>query len=894
MDGASEYWDSGDRDSSTSDSAASDAVDFICGDGLVSPDELCDEGPQNSNAPDAPCRPDCTPRRCGDGIVDTVEACDDGNHHDRDGCSADCRSDETCGNGIVDPWEACDEGALNSNEPDASCRINCVPRQCGDGILDTGEACDGPAIGGLTCSDLGLAGGPLRCGLDCEPDPESCDHCDDGIAGISEICDGSDLKGATCVDVGFLNGVLRCTADCSLETSGCRWCGDGVVDPGEECDDGGLVSRDGCSSGCTVEPLRWTGRPSRIPKGDRFAALLDFPALGGLVLMNGGSSLTGEAWTYDGETFTRLPPELRLGVNESCKIVHDSVRGRLVSYCGGNGIRELDGVAVEQVELEPSPPSRMSFSLAFDSARGVTVMFGGGYQYKYWDTWEYDGTSWQEVATANHPSGRSEATMVYDSARGVAVLFGGRPYNAELTWEYDGVDWVSRSTATRPAWRYAQPMVYDPVRQRVVMTMGRNDSRDFDDTWEYDGVDWTRVVTRDHPTGAFNAGFGFDAARGVAVLLGGNTVCNTGADLLWEYDGSEWTARFTIGERRRTAAARDTLRRRTVLFGGEESCYADATTWVLEDDAWTMLHPAHRPTPRFRHALAYDAWRDRVVLFGGYEEVRGSFGSNMLSATDTWEFDGTDWSEVVTQMAPPARSLHRLVFDPLRGVTVLFGGYEHCPPGCSNNLGDTWEYDGSEWVERTLPHSPPLRWGASVAFDSARGVIVLFGGQHRVESPENLEDTWEYDGLDWTEVTDAGGPSASSSVTLPDAAFFPPVSALVMVVNSGDYDHAWQPLAFDGVSWQPLLLDPPYAGSFEYHLAYDEERRTLVSISGRSAQSSAPDYADHYELGFQPTWPDEDCQSDSDLDADRLAGCEDPDCEGRRCAGGRCRSGVCQ
>src|SRR3954471_5386119 len=41
---------------------------------------------------------------CGDGIVDRDkgEVCDDGNIKNGDGCSADCKSDETCGNGIAD------------------------------------------------------------------------------------------------------------------------------------------------------------------------------------------------------------------------------------------------------------------------------------------------------------------------------------------------------------------------------------------------------------------------------------------------------------------------------------------------------------------------------------------------------------------------------------------------------------------------------------------------------------------------------------------------------------------------------------------------------------------------------------------------------------------------
>jgi len=101
--------------------------------------EECDEGEDNSNEPDAPCRTDCTLPGCGDGIIDP---------------------------GL---GEECDEGEGNSDEANAYCRTNCLLAGCGDGILDPGfgEQCDGSdlycAPGGTwdlgTC--LCLGGSPL-------------------------------------------------------------------------------------------------------------------------------------------------------------------------------------------------------------------------------------------------------------------------------------------------------------------------------------------------------------------------------------------------------------------------------------------------------------------------------------------------------------------------------------------------------------------------------------------------------------------------------------------------------------------------------------------------------------------------------------------------------------
>jgi MYXO-CTERM domain-containing protein len=49
----------------------------ICGDGVKSRTEQCDDGAGNGDAPDA-CRRNCTSATCGDGVVDSDEECDPG------------------------------------------------------------------------------------------------------------------------------------------------------------------------------------------------------------------------------------------------------------------------------------------------------------------------------------------------------------------------------------------------------------------------------------------------------------------------------------------------------------------------------------------------------------------------------------------------------------------------------------------------------------------------------------------------------------------------------------------------------------------------------------------------------------------------------------------------
>ena len=123
--------------------------------------------------------------------------------------------------------------------------------------------------------------------------------------------------------------------------------------------------------------------------------------------------------------------------------------------------------------------------------------------------------------------------------------------------------------------------------------------------------------------------------------------------------------------------------------------------------------------------MAYDGGRGFVVLFGGHD------ANNSLN--DTWEWDGTDWMQRFPITSPPARTEHSMAYDNVRGRTVIFGGFD------GGLWDDTWEWDGASWSENTSTTRPPARWKHAMAFDAVRQSIVLFGNNY--VSPS---DTWEY------------------------------------------------------------------------------------------------------------------------------------------------------
>jgi len=74
--------------------------------------------------------------------------------------------------------------------------------------------------------------------------------------------------------------------------------------------------------------------------------------------------------------------------------------------------------------------------------------------------------------------------------------------------------------------------------------------------------------------------------------------------------------------------------------------------------------------------MVFDIVRGVTVLYGG---------NNFTLNTNVWEWDGTDWTEV-SAFLPGFHSMHNMVFDFSRRQTVLFGGV--IPGGDASNK--TW------------------------------------------------------------------------------------------------------------------------------------------------------------------------------------------------------------
>jgi cysteine-rich repeat protein len=99
---------------------------------------------------------------CGDGVISPGEQCDDGDLNTYQGygtCTTRCKIGPFCGDGQVNGPEECDLGSGNGKVlGKAGCAFECTrTRYCGDGFVDTdlGEECDFGDLNGVPLDSSG-------------------------------------------------------------------------------------------------------------------------------------------------------------------------------------------------------------------------------------------------------------------------------------------------------------------------------------------------------------------------------------------------------------------------------------------------------------------------------------------------------------------------------------------------------------------------------------------------------------------------------------------------------------------------------------------------------------------------------------------------------------------
>jgi hypothetical protein len=281
---------------------------------------------------------------------------------------------------------------------------------------------------------------------------------------------------------------------------------------------------------------------------------------------------------------------------------------------------------------------------------------------------------------------------------------------------------------------------------------------------------WQRVSASDGPSPREQSAHGYDSERELFVIHGGFSQSMSMADT-WAFDvrANSWRQLSDTGPspRRDHAMAYDSERKRFVLFGGFNGDVGLRDTWELDGDTWIERETEHSPLEHSLHALVYDSARQRIVLFGGFS--RGDVSD------ETWEYDGTDWQQRAVSGPAPRRS-PAVTYDSERGRVLMFGGTPEWGNGDLTTPGynDLWAYDGASWQQLMAADPPRARWFSYLVWHPQRGRAFLYGG---VQMGTNLSDTYELDGTRWIErSTEFGTPAFSYSASI----IYDPVGARLL------------------------------------------------------------------------------------------------------------------
>ncbi|MBX3409426.1 MAG: hypothetical protein KF859_06020 [Phycisphaeraceae bacterium] len=317
------------------------------------------------------------------------------------------------------------------------------------------------------------------------------------------------------------------------------------------------------------------------------------------------------------------------------------------------------------------------------------------------------------------------------------------------------------------------------------------------------GFGW-QWVDNDHPAGRWGHAVALDTHRNVIVLYGGFT----GERDTWEYTPTQdgvgtWrrTATEGPGPKANHAMVYDGARGRVVLLGGAYAPIANfpeyltsADVWEYQSDGivgtWTRS-PDSLPQPRESLKAVYDEQRNTIVAYGGRASGTG--------ATDVLErgSGSTQWVSVPTTINPGPRLDHAIAYDSARGKVVLVA------PGETHMAAYQWNplANPPEWEQFDASSPPQSRGRVGLAFDTSggRNVFIMCGGEF---GGTNYSGTFELNpaasgGPAWRPragITAAGGSAARTR----HAVSWDPVANQVLLFGglSGDVNPQRQVLGY--------------------------------------------------------------------------------------------------
>jgi len=389
---------------------------------------------------------------------------------------------------------------------------------------------------------------------------------------------------------------------------------------------------------------------------------------------------------------------------------------------------------VQRFPIGNIPENRRYSEMIFHKQLGKVILFGGEYYTTYLDDlWSYDVIldHWELIDQGPDYLGRFGHAMIYNSQSEDIILFGGNSNHSGMqsdllsySFNQNGWEFVHRSSTPSP--RYRHNMVYDSVNEAILLFGGLAgvSSEGTRDTWLYyfNNNTWRRIFTPTSPYESWGiSDFIYNSKRGRAILLQHD---NDQVGHIWEFDSKNlsWQKIIESHDPYSGEMVYDSANDVVILFqrGTKNS------TWMynITSHTWTELHPTTAPDPRRDYDMVYDKKAGKTVLFGG------ALSSGTVN--DTWEYDFStnNWTKKNPPISPLKMEDYSMVYNSNLEKIMLFGGWKYSYQEYSEDSNETWFYDTTldTWTLRNASSKPPGMDMHKICYDEINNVTILFAG----------------------------------------------------------------------------------------------------------------------------------------------------------------------
>jgi hypothetical protein len=417
------------------------------------------------------------------------------------------------------------------------------------------------------------------------------------------------------------------------------------------------------------------------------------------------------------------------------------------------------------------PPARTNAVMADDPATDSIVMFGGqGKSASLDDTWIWDGSSWSQAHPSTSPPALGGAQMAYDPISHDLVLVGGQLETGAIsngpiacssgssgsTSGHSGsstgsIPPAEPAATPRPTGKPSTPIVVGP-------SCGVTDVENTA-TWLWNGSDWSKAAGTTPAIGFGAATLATDPLSGRVTLLAAERFEVPDAPVA--QPDIACPIPVPISPNGKPVIAEPNC---PVFIPPTQSNWTwNGHTWV----AHAISAKDDLPLGAIGSPIVDDPVSGKLAVFVSMPIaipvdctadapcVPGAATSETCCSGSVSVWNGTAWQQTATFKRGPDLSGGAVVADPAAHADVAFTADRQ-----------TWLWTG-HW-EHEHPSDAPMTVSGAAAYDPTTSQVVLFGGFGTADHEQGLFDqTWTWDGSDWSMRAGTDGPSVTINVPLP-------------------------------------------------------------------------------------------------------------------------------